>query len=304
MKFFGGVLSASCLWVLLAGETVFCQISTLKSEPALNPLPAAARVATEPDGGAKPRHFYENLYEGAKASFQFLDVAGLAACAFLDYQKPAQGLKLAPFEVDEEISESLARIDGRRSLGALSPAYYPGVTATWRFASMMMIDAFGIYDYSAAAYARMFRFHQALYYTKVVTHLAKRNVQRHRPDGSDTYSFFSGHTSAAFATSTFLYLETRDFIDALAERRGGRLPLLSSAGWKRVSFGVLYGWAGYVGFSRIHDKKHYLSDVLAGAATGTLVSYLVYPHQLKNDKIQMGVQPLRGGVALGMGIKF
>jgi hypothetical protein len=38
----------------------------------------------------------------------------------------------------------------------------------------------------------------------------------------------------------------------------------------------LYGWAGYVGYSRIKDKKHYLSDVLVGAAAGSLISYFIY----------------------------
>jgi hypothetical protein len=66
----------------------------------------------------------------------------------------------------------------------------------------------------------------------------------------------------------------------------------------------LYGWAGYVGYSRIQDRKHYLTDVVVGAASGTLVSYLLYPHGSKNEKIQMGLQPARGGMAMGLGIKF
>jgi membrane-associated phospholipid phosphatase len=155
----------------------------------------------------------------------------------------------------------------------------------------------------------MFRFHQALYYTKVVTHLAKRNIRRHRPDGSDTYAFFSGHASTAFATSTFLYLEACDFIDAQAQQRGAgghaqSLPLLSPQGWKMLSFGVLYGWAGYVGYSRIHDKKHYLTDVLVGAASGTVISYLLYPHQEKNEKVRMGLLPASGGAAFGLAVRF
>jgi len=59
-----------------------------------------------------------------------------------------------------------------------------------------------------------------------------------------------------------------------------------------------------VGFSRIHDKKHYLSDVIVGAASGTIVSYLVYPRQSQSDKLQMGLQPLRGGLAMGVGMKL
>jgi membrane-associated phospholipid phosphatase len=67
---------------------------------------------------------------------------------------------------------------------------------------------------------------------------------------------------------------------------------------------VLYGWAGYVGYSRIHDRKHYLTDVLIGAASGTLVSYLLYPHQGKNEKVRLGFQPAPSGATLGLGVRF
>jgi membrane-associated phospholipid phosphatase len=283
---------------LLAQGTAFTPVDS--ATVLLNPAPksTAAHLNLE------KKRFYENLYEGVKISFHRRDLVGMATSAFLDHQRPGQGLELPPLEVDEEITESLARNDGKKSLGALSPVYYPGLFATSRLAGMMLIDAVNLHDYPAATYAKMFRFHQALYYTKVVTHLAKRNIQRYRPDGSDTHSFFSGHTSAAFATSTFLYLEARDFIDNLAQRRDGRLPLMSPRAWKRLSLGVLYGWAGYVGFSRIHDKKHYLSDVLAGAASGTLVSYLLYPHEQKDGKIQIKVQPSNLGVLMGMRLEL
>jgi membrane-associated phospholipid phosphatase len=242
-------------------------------------------------------------------SLRIWDIPMLAMSSLVERRKPVQSVTLAPSEVDYEISEMVARTDGRKSLGALRPTLYPGLAATSRLVGMIALDATGIHDYSATSYARMFRFHQALYYTKVVTHLAKRNIRRHRPDGSDTYAFFSGHTSAAFATSTFLYLEACDFIDAQAQPRGAdgnirSLPLLSTQNWKLLSFGVFYGWAGYVGYSRIHDKKHYLTDVLVGAASGALISYLLYPHQERNDKVRMGLQPAPAGAAFGLAIRF
>jgi len=294
MKFLGRAVSAFVLSLLFAGQLVFSQNSASPSEVVSAPKNL--------NPGAP--HFYDNLYEGAKTSFQLWDLAGIAACAFLDHRKPAQGMKLEAFGMDREITASWARVDGKKSLGAVSPVYYPGIVATSRMTGMILLDALNIHDYSASTYAKMFRFQQALYYTKVVTHLAKRNIQRHRPDGSDTYSFFSGHTSAAFATSTFFYLEMRDFIDHLAQSREGKLPLMSPRGWKMVSFGVIYGWAGYVGYSRIHDNKHYLSDVIVGAASGILVSYLVYPHQTKSDRLQFGVQPMRNGAAIGLSMNF
>lgn len=66
---------------------------------------------------------------------------------------------------------------------------------------------------------------------------AKRLVDRARPDGSDTKSFFSMHTALAF----------------------------SASGWK---FEVGIPIAAGVGYGRMAADKHYLTDVLAGAAAG------------------------------------
>ena len=73
----------------------------------------------------------------------------------------------------------------------------------------------------------------------------KFTTQRTRPDGSDDLSFPSGHSASAFATATVLQ---RHF------------------GWKA---GVpAYLLAGYVSTARVHDNRHYLSDVVFGAAMG------------------------------------
>lgn len=73
----------------------------------------------------------------------------------------------------------------------------------------------------------------------------KFTVQRTRPDGSNDYSFPSGHSASAFATASVLQ---RHY------------------GWK---VGVpAYVVAGYVATARVHDNRHYLSDVVFGAAMG------------------------------------
>jgi hypothetical protein len=85
-----------------------------------------------------------------------------------------------------------------------------------------------------------------------------------RPDGSDKYSFPSGHTAAAFVSAEFLRQE-----------------------YKHVSPWI--GAAGYVvaagtGFLRIYNNKHWFNDVIAGAGIGILstrLSYYVYP-KIKN----------------------
>ncbi|MEZ5124610.1 MAG: phosphatase PAP2 family protein, partial [Solirubrobacterales bacterium] len=78
----------------------------------------------------------------------------------------------------------------------------------------------------------------------LLTHGIKLSVRRTRPDGS-SFSFPSGHTSSTFATAAVLQ---RHF------------------GWK---VGVpAYAAAAFVGGSRVQENRHYVSDVLFGAAIG------------------------------------
>jgi len=80
--------------------------------------------------------------------------------------------------------------------------------------------------------------------TQGMTAAIKLSVGRTRPDGTQ-YSFPSGHASVTFATATVLQRHL---------------------GWK---VGVpAYGLATYVAASRIHDQRHFLSDVAFGAALG------------------------------------
>jgi membrane-associated phospholipid phosphatase len=88
----------------------------------------------------------------------------------------------------------------------------------------------------------------------------KHISNRTRPDGSDDHSFPSGHSATAFASAEFLNQEYRDV-----------------SPW--------YGYAGYTVATatatlRLYNKKHFLSDVIAGAGFGILsakASYLLYP---------------------------
>ncbi|MFQ6608042.1 MAG: phosphatase PAP2 family protein [Fidelibacterota bacterium] len=84
--------------------------------------------------------------------------------------------------------------------------------------------------------------------TGAVTSLLKWAVGRERPNGSDHKSFPSGHTSASFALAA-----------ALDELYG------QPVGW------LTYLIATAVGAQRIHGDKHWLTDVIAGAALGTVI---------------------------------
>ncbi len=91
----------------------------------------------------------------------------------------------------------------------------------------------------------------------------------------NTQSFISGHSSIAFYTVTYMNLRLRT-----AMRQN--LSAEDYKNWSWLSPTVLYGWATFVGWSRLHAYKHYPSDVLIGALIGSLLAELFYS---LNDKI-------------------
>lgn len=92
---------------------------------------------------------------------------------------------------------------------------------------------------------------RSLVYTGVLVSAVKLGVNRTRPNGG-AYSFPSGHTAAAFAVAPVL------------AHRFGRLAAIPA-----------YVLAVGTGLGRVEDRKHYLSDVLAGAAIGLAVGRAV-----------------------------
>ncbi len=84
----------------------------------------------------------------------------------------------------------------------------------------------------------------------------KYTVQRPRPDGSQNNSFPSGHTATSFMTATMLHKEY---------------------GWRSPWFSIgAYTVATASGFSRILNNKHWMTDVVGGAAVGIGAVHLGY----------------------------
>lgn len=100
--------------------------------------------------------------------------------------------------------------------------------------------------------AMTYDFAQAAIVTGAYTGLLKYTVQRERPDGSDSLSFPSGHTSTAFSLAS---VATHHY------------------GWK-VGLPA-YALATGIGLSRIEQDRHHLSDVVAGATLGFIVGRTV-----------------------------
>ncbi len=92
---------------------------------------------------------------------------------------------------------------------------------------------------------------RSLAYTSVVVSALKRGVNRTRPDGA-RYSFPSGHTAVAFAMAPIL------------ARRYGRAAAIPA-----------YALAVATGLGRMEERRHYLSDVLVGAAIGLSIGRAV-----------------------------
>lgn len=83
-----------------------------------------------------------------------------------------------------------------------------------------------------------------------VTQGLKHVFNVERPDGTDNFSFPSGHTATAFSSATVLFYEYKDSNIFYA------------------SSGFLFATA--TGFMRMANNKHRLSDVMAGAGIGIL----------------------------------
>ena len=110
-----------------------------------------------------------------------------------------------------------------------------------------------------------------------------------RPDGSDNYSFPSGHTAGAFATAEFLRQEYKDVS-----------PWYGVAG---------YAMAAATGYLRMYNNKHWVGDVAAGAGIGimsTKLAYWIYPvikHTLFKDKeVKTVIMPTYQDGSFGFGL--
>jgi PAP2 superfamily len=90
----------------------------------------------------------------------------------------------------------------------------------------------------------------------------KRAIERDRPNGEGDQSFPSGHSTFAFSLAT---LSSRN-VEALSLPRPAEIGL--QAGF--------YTLAGFDAWARVEAKKHFPSDVLAGAAIGHFTGAFIH----------------------------
>ena len=126
-----------------------------------------------------------------------------------------------------------------------------------------------------------------------MAHAASMSIKKvagvERPDGSNFYSFPSGHTTTAFAAAEFMNQEYRH-----------RSP------WYGIG---AYASAAAVGYMRMYNNKHWFSDVAAGAGIGiasTKIAYWLYPRikrKLSPDKpLNTFIMPAYSNGAVGLSL--
>jgi len=120
------------------------------------------------------------------------------------------------------------------------------------------------------------QFYKSIATSTATTFALKYTVKRERPDGSNERSFPSAHTMFAFQGATFIH-----------QRYGLEYAVAA------------YFGATFVGYSRIQAEKHYLGDVLAGAAIGSLSSWFF------TDRYKaLTIQPLGKHGAYGITVSY
>lgn len=212
-------------------------------------------------------------------------------------------ITIMPFHFEHEFAENVGQ-SGSSSLGSMDPSYIPNLVLLSRAAFNIGNDLFTEDGSTRDAYKHTFGFYKTMVYAEVATNLTKGVVTKYRPDGSDTKSFFSGHSAYTFAMSSYLQRELDESIanwEALDDLPTTKLALRIAA------FSALYGWAGYVGYSRMHDNKHYFVDVLLGAGVGTLLGNLVFDAYLNNGSSLLktiGIASIDGTPTVGVFLSF
>ena len=134
---------------------------------------------------------------------------------------------------------------------------------------------------------------EAAIVTSLVQHVATLAAARERPyvyhaigalppTADSNVSFWSGHTSLAFSLATAA--------GSVAELRGYALaPAIWATG---------LSLAADTGYLRIAADKHWTTDVLTGAAVGSILGY-VWPRYVRRDiHRDLALVPTAGGLAL------
>ncbi len=109
-----------------------------------------------------------------------------------------------------------------------------------------------------------YAFYKSFGATLATTYTLKYSVQEERPNGENTRSFPSGHTSTTFQSATFIHMR----------------------------YGLKYAALAYIGatftaYTRVESQHHYTHDVIAGALIGSVFSWIFTDaYKMKDSEIK------------------
>ena len=271
-------------WFLVAGVSVAgAQVAPqddaghgLIALPAPSLLDQAPTAVTQPDPAgpdldAPRRGFFSEMFHG-----MFDAVKHMPRRNTLYWLGGGAALALAVHPEDKDINDRL------KGSSIADTAYKPGkyigslpvlfATATTTY----IVGRAG--DHPRARHLGMDMI-QATLLSEVITESIKVSVRRKRPlhdDGTRNsgYAFPSGHSTMTFAVATVLQ---------------------QHLGWKAAV--PTYAVAAYVATSRLHDNRHYASDVVMGAANGIIIGRSITWH---GRNFYASALPVPGGVGVGV----
>ena len=217
----------------------------------------------------------QRMYVAAVNSLEWYDMPSVlvdvAQLALAPQNPSGKLISYPPSAFDEEVQSRIGVSGGGFISNRIGEAEGIALFST-RFLYTLGSDLMGNHI-NSLDYQRTFIFYKSLVYTYSLTMLAKNLVYRERPDKSDSKSYFSGHSSTAFCTASYLSLELGDWFERWETTRSN--PTLKR-GMQIGSTVCLYSTAAYVAYARMKENKHYFSDVAVGAVVGTVVGALVY----------------------------
>ncbi len=182
---------------------------------------------------------------------------------------------LAVHPYDDDLNQ---RLQGSDAVGAFfAPGKYIGSTAVQIGASLTTYVVGRKRHQPRVQHIGMDLF-EAQLLSEGIVELIKVSVRRERPtnpDGSHYpgFSFPSGHAAVTFASATVLQ---------------------QHLGWKAAV--PTYTLATYVAASRLHDNRHFVSDVVFGAAVGIVVGRSVTWHG--RNTYTIAPEPMPGGLGV------
>jgi membrane-associated phospholipid phosphatase len=223
------------------------------------PIGLSAQQASPPDAPAAQAQAKEEPQRGfVKALFVNLgdDVKHIPRKNSLYWVAAGAGLALAVHPIDDDLNAHLS--------GSFSDKFFkPGkVVGSFPFILGTSIITYAVGrggDHPRAKHLGADLIEAALL-SEGITQGIKAVVRRDRPlrdDGTRAtgFSFPSGHSAVTFAAATVLQ---------------------QHLGWKAAV--PTYAVASYVAISRLHDNRHFASDIAAGAAEGIIIGRSVTWH--------------------------